>query len=370
MSKKNQVLTAELDYPSFQNAEYWRERAIELEKLTSKIDEVYIRNMQREFSLANAEINRRLARFYAMFAENNGITLQEAQRLLNSDELAEFRMTVEEYVRLAEENAIKLDEETAKILENASLKYRVTRLEAMQIQMQVEAAKLYEKVELQTYQAISHVYQERYYRSVFDLFKGYSIGTTFSRLDTRRINTLLYQPWVKDGQNFSERLWGSHRSRLVNALEDVLTQACILGESYSVTAEKLAAKLETSLSNAARLVATESAFFSSVAQQEVWTELGVEKYQIVATLDTVTSEICQHMDGKIFVMADYRPGITAPPFHINCRTATAPYFDDRELPGYIPKKRAARGKDGKTYLVPADMKYPEWKKTQNIVIHL
>ena len=57
-------------------------------------------------------------------------------------------------------------------------------------------------------------------------------------------------------------------------------------------------------------------------------------------------------------MNDYKVGVTAPPFHPNCRTCTCPYFDDDFLKG----DRAARGKDGKTYYVPSDMKYSEWKE--------
>jgi hypothetical protein len=39
-----------------------------------------------------------------------------------------------------------------------------------------------------------------------------------------------------------------------------------------------------------------------------------------------------------------------------CRTTTVPYFED------TAGERAARGEDGKTYYVPSDMKYPEWKE--------
>ena len=62
-------------------------------------------------------------------------------------------------------------------------------------------------------------------------------------------------------------------------------------------------------------------------------------------------------------MSQYEAGVTAPPFHVYCRTTTVPYFeDDIETIG----KRAARGKDGKTYYVPANMTYREWEKTLGI----
>ncbi|MBD9054487.1 MAG: hypothetical protein EGR36_00540 [Eubacterium ventriosum] len=116
-------------------------------------------------------------------------------------------------------------------------------------------------------------------------------------------------------------------------------------------------KMNVSKANAGRLVMTESAYFSSAAQKECFKELDVERYEIVATLDGHTSDICQEMDGKVFKMSEYEEGVTAPPFHVNCRSCTAPYFDDEFTKG----ERIARNEDGDTYYVPADMTYGEWR---------
>lgn len=118
-------------------------------------------------------------------------------------------------------------------------------------------------------------------------------------------------------------------------------------------------RLRVSKAVAGRLVMTESAAFASAAQKDCFKELDVEKYQILATLDSRTSAICQEIDGKIFKMSEWEVGVTAPPFHVWCRTTTIPYFDDWEEFGITPE-RAARGEDGKTYYVPADMTYEDW----------
>lgn len=57
-------------------------------------------------------------------------------------------------------------------------------------------------------------------------------------------------------------------------------------------------------------------------------------------------------------MNAFKPGLTVPPFHPNCRCGYAPFFDDEWA---YEGTRAARGKDGKTYQVPAGMSYEEWK---------
>lgn len=102
---------------------------------------------------------------------------------------------------------------------------------------------------------------------------------------------------------------------------------------------------------------TESAFFTSASQRDCYNELDVERFEVVATLDTKTSDECRDMDGKVFDMKDYEIGITAPPFHNYCRTVTCPYFEDNEI-----AERAARGADGKTYYVKGDMTYKDWHK--------
>ena len=63
------------------------------------------------------------------------------------------------------------------------------------------------------------------------------------------------------------------------------------------------------------------------------------------------------MDGKVFERKDYQIGVTAPPMHPHCRSTTVPYFDDTLTQ---KEQRAARGEDGKTHYVPADMTYKQW----------
>ena len=73
---------------------------------------------------------------------------------------------------------------------------------------------------------------------------------------------------------------------------------------------------------------TEEAFFNSAAQKDCFAELDVEQFEIVATLDSHTSDICREMDGKHFPMSQWEVGVTAPPFHVWCRSTTVPFFDD------------------------------------------
>jgi len=121
--------------------------------------------------------------------------------------------------------------------------------------------------------------------------------------------------------------------------------------------DNLAKAMETSKYNAGRLIMTESAYFSSEAQKDAYNKLGVEQFEILATLDDITSELCQSLDGKVFPMSEYQAGVTAPPFHPWCRTTTVPYFDDD-----FGERAAREPETEKTYYVSGNMKYPEWRE--------
>lgn len=55
------------------------------------------KEIEKEYIIAAKKIENKILSFYNRFALNNGITLQEARKLLNSDEFEELRWDVWEY---------------------------------------------------------------------------------------------------------------------------------------------------------------------------------------------------------------------------------------------------------------------------------
>ncbi len=84
-------------------------------------------------------------------------------------------------------------------------------------------------------------------------------------------------------------------------------------------------------------------------------------YEIVATLDSSTSDTCKGYDGNIYY---YKDGYNQPkpPFHPNCRTGTSPSLDpkyDIETKGKRASVGAAGGKQ-----VGENVTYYDWLATQ------
>lgn len=334
-------------------SQYWQKRFELLEDKRNKLAEQTIKSVTPAFDQAQAQIEKEINAWYSRFAKNNEISLTEAKKLLNSRELKEFRWDVEEYIKYGRQNA--LDQKWMKELENASSRFHISRLEALKIRTQNAAEKAFGNELDEIDEMASRIYMDGYYHTAYEIQKGLGIGWDVSKIDQNKLDKILSKPWTTDKMTFSDRIWKS-KTQLIDSLHTELTQMCILGKAPDQSIANIAKQMNVSKNQAGRLIMTESAYFGSVAQKDCFNDLDVEKYEIVATLDNRTSPICQEMDGKVFDMKDFQAGVTAPPFHVWCRSCTVPWFEDND------GERAARSVDGKTEYVPASMKYDEWKK--------
>ena len=338
------------------NEEYWKQRFIELENVQNKESEKCINILKEEYNKSLSKIEKEITNWYTRLADNNEISYKNAKKLLDKKELQEFKWTVEEYIEKGKENGVH--QKWIKELENASARVHIDKLNAIKIQIQNELEQLYNKQSEGVAELVKQQYQEAYYKSAYEIQKGLEKYWNIQALDTNKIEKVISKPWTTDNQTFSDRIW-KNKDELLNTLQKELTQATIRGDDLNKVIKKIEKDFEVSKNKAGRLVMTESAFFSSVGQKECFNSLNVEQYEIVATLDSHTSEICQKLDGKVFNMKEYEIGVTAPPFHCYCRSVTAPYFDDEFTEG---EKRAYRDEEGKTKYVDRKIKYNEWKE--------
>lgn len=338
------------------NREYWSKRSEQLEEALLNKGENFANDLDNQYKIANARLQKEIDAWYQRFAKNNCISLTEAKRLLNTNELKEFRWTVQDYIKYGQKNAVNpywMEE-----LENASCKVHISRLESLKLQLQQQVEVLYGNQLDGLDRTMRDIYSEGYYHTAFEIQKGFNTGYSFMRFNENELEKVISKPWAIDEENFSTRVW-KNKSKLINTLHTNLTQALIRGDNPEKIVGNIASTMETTRKTARRLVMTESAYFSAASQKDCYNDLNVEQYEIVATLDSHTSETCQELDGKLFKMTDYEAGVTAPPFHCYCRSCTAPYFNDEFT---IGEKRAARSINGKTEYIPSNIKYPEWKK--------
>lgn len=329
---------------------YWTKRFEEEEKQRNISNKAYAKEIEKQYKIAENKIKSDIEKWYIRIADNNQISLADAKKLLTKDELKEFKWTLAEYTQKAKSGAWK------KELENASARVHIKRLEALQLQVQnsIETLRNKENEMLEDY--LIKNYENTYYHSLYEISKGLNLKTSFATLDRNKINQVIGKPWLSDGKTFSDRIW-QDKEQLINTLRTKITQSFITGSTLDEAVEDISKFVSDKIKNkeyvARRLLETESAAYASKAQIEAFKSIDVKKYEIVATLDLHTSEICQEMDGKVFNISDQEIGVTVPPFHSHCRTVIAPYFDDKPT-------RASRDENGE-YKEVKYMNYKEWK---------
>lgn len=339
------------------NSSYWKERFKQLEAAQNRKGVDTYLEIENQYRQAQKEIEGKINTWYQRFATNNNLSMAEARRMLRDKELAELKWNVKDYIKQGQANAF--NGQWIKELENASARFHISRLEALKLQTQQSLELMFGNQLDSIDTAMKRIYLDGYYHTAYELQKGFGIGWDIAGLDQRKIEKVIRKPWAVDSKNFSERIWGN-KEKLISEVHREITQDIMLGRDPQKAIDNISKKMNTSKVNAGRLIMTEEAYFSSAAQKDCFHDLGIEQYEIVATLDSHTSDICQNLDGQVFPMKDFEPGVTAPPFHVYCRSTTVPYFEEDF--GQVGK-RAARGEDGKTYYVSADMTYKEWKKS-------
>ena len=145
-------------------------------------------------------------------------------------------------------------------------------------------------------------------------------------------------------------------------LQKTITVGIISGKTPYSLSEDFARVMNVDKSRARVLLQTESARVRSIAEIESYKQMGVSKYQIIATLDDRTSDICQSMDMKIFDTKDYEVGVTAPPFHPNCFDKETEIFTNNGWKYFKDLKE-----NDEVYTLNKETLIPEWQKPINYI---
>lgn len=69
------------------NREYWSKRSEQLEEALLNKGENFANDLDNQYKIANARLQKEIDAWYQRFAKNNCISLTEAKRLLNTNDL-------------------------------------------------------------------------------------------------------------------------------------------------------------------------------------------------------------------------------------------------------------------------------------------
>ncbi|PEH49311.1 minor capsid protein [Enterococcus faecium] len=293
--------------------QYWINRMDEIMAYVDQTDLNFFDDLQSIYIEARQDVQKEIYAFYAQFAKDNKISLQEAKQRLMQEDLSDYRENAKKYFKQAEK-----DQELLKRLNEQYKAGKVTRLEALQLDLTYQLGKLRKELN-QSFESYLKETAKYAYRKV-------AFGNSASTLNEPALKKLIETPF--NGKNYSQSIWGNIYT-LANDLKELLTKGFVKGLGPAEMARELRKKYNVARSRAEAIVRTDGTNIINNATIKRYKEAGLTKYQFLAHLDSRTTDTCKRLNDKIFDIEDYQPGLNAPPMHVNCRSTIVP--DDYEL---------------------------------------
>ena len=290
---------------------YWRNR-VELEqKAAIKRDEDYATELKKMHDYYFNEIDKEIRTFINRYAEKNGnIPYSEVVARLDAMDVAAFSEKAKRYVEEKDFGAIANRE-----LAIYNLKMRVSRLEALQQELDLQMIALANEEEKKTGNFLKEEYLQglKSQAGILGVSEGATVSTAMKQAIDRNFN----------GATWSSRIWDRQ-----NALRDIVKKATsdllILGKNPTQIISKLRKEFGVSAHQAKRLAVTEGSRVAMTAQKDSLESQGYDEYEYIA--EPSACKICAPLDGKIFKVENMESGRNCAPMHPFCRCSVAAHY--------------------------------------------
>lgn len=344
-------------------SEYWLQREKEWIAARNRKTDKLSEDLENAFLRASDDLQKEIAAWVEKYADAEGITLADARKRLSIGELQRLKMNLEEFTKLAKDNA---DGRWEKELTSASASVHVTRLQALELQMKNIVRKLYAGQESAMSDFLTGLYADEREHMTYEIQRAKGKFDSLAALPEDRVQKILQRPWADDGQTFSERLWGT-QNKLINVMQSELLRGIISGKDTGSIGKSVAKRMGAASYAGVRLIQTETTRLIVESDKDTFEEMGIDQVEVVETLDRSTCDICSALDGQTMKRSEASAGSTAPPFHTNCRGILVPHDVELSKDGH----RTARDPESGKSIEIQDMAFKDWdavyvKKTRTL----
>ena len=293
--------------------DYWRNRAEDIMRYIDVTDIDMFAELQKIYAEESAKIQHDLFAFVTKYADDNKMSYSEALQRLRGVDLSDYQANAEKYRKQAEK-----DPELLKRLNEQYASSKVTRFDALNLEMTYKIGVM---------QGIVEKSFENYLKSTAKYAYKKVMGGNSGALNEPALKELINTPF--NGYNYSEQVWGN-TDNLAKDLREVLKRGFIRGDDVRSMAAELSKKYNVARARAQTLIRTDGTAIVNRSAIKRYEESGLEFYRISVHMDNRTTQICKriHRENKRYRIDEFEAGITAPPFHYNCRSAVIPDEDE------------------------------------------
>ena len=295
--------------------EYWNKRARQDKIKVIKTSEQGVDNLKKLLKKNLDSVEKQIKEFYKKYGDEG--------KYAESLSYAEFQKYKAKLRLKAKQNP--QDKTLQRLAKQDIPKYRIDRLRALQIDLQIQLTEATRGQEAGIYKTLKDVAKVSQATTALRFKK--TLDVAFDKIASRKLEKILSSDWVGN-MNWSERLW-KDRELVGKKVTDILEEGIPQGKSMQDMARELKGATQSSFNDAFRLIRTEAAHVDGEVTldsfRQAQEELGLEYYILDAFLDNRTSDICRKIDeemkkGKKYRIDEAVVGENYPPLHPNCRT--------------------------------------------------
>ena len=304
---------------------YWDERAKEIIKEETLSDAEMNKEIERIVNDMINDIENEISKFYARYADSEGISILEAKKKVDNFDVQAFANKARQYVQDKD-----FSERANRELKQYNTAMYVNREKLLKAQLGLIVTYAYAQLE----QSMYNYMESSYYRALKQ--QAGILGSTVhvSLTDVKTVVTAPFQ-----NSNWSRRLWRDMRV-VRKHVQKATSQVLLRGRHPYEFVKAFRKETGNSTYELRRLLITETARVQTLASKKHMLETHGQdaEYEYHAKLDSKTTNTCRSLNGKVFKVRDMQPGVNAPPMHPFCRSAVAPHIDPNWRDEFFEKR--------------------------------
>lgn len=310
------------------NKEYneTRKRQSDLKKKDINHD----RALQKIHEDSVSRIQSQIDNFYLKYGTSDGLTIGEAKKRASNFDVTQYFDKARKAVKDKD-----FSPETNAWLKDYNRKMRISRLEVLKGEIQLELVDMTEKKEQYISQALEDSMKSEYAAQRSKIQKElnkYRDQVGILNMSARSpidkylgiINADFY------GSNFSDKIWGYARD-MDRDIESSLSRIYTDMMGYQTERERLKSKFNVSDYEAQRLLRTEMRRVNSQLQEEMLRDNGFT--HMIYVTETGACPVCAPLENKAIPIDEIQIGVNQPPMHPNCYCSMYGHIEMEDIYG-------------------------------------
>lgn len=294
------------------NRDYWLERKIKDNKQDIKEENELLEEIFEVLAEGYEDTEKQLYAFYQKFGDEEGLSYQQAQKLLTPIELKDCAKRIKRLKQIVddlgdtpfEKARAKQIQKEIRILQGRG---RITREQALLDGIAEKWIKVANEIDEMVADYLEDCYGKRYSRALED------VGVDIIKPAMKQVQSAILMPTF--AYHFSDTIW-KNKDRLLAFLNTEIRKGIVQGTNPRKIAKKLMEQEKVTYYQAKRIVVTESNVARIKGTLDGYKDSSVvKKLEVLVVADKRTCKDCLDMEGVIVEVEKAIVGDNVPPFH-------------------------------------------------------